>query len=147
MSTNAKPGIGAKLNYWDTSGSTGAWVEIVEVTALDWEGASRDVIEVFRLNNPDDYVNKVQGTLNAGAITATVNFTKNEFALLKTQEETRGNLDYQVVLPDGEGLEWSGFISELPLSIGSDDVMQGEVVLTVDGKADFSSVALAAPAP
>lgn len=143
MSTNSKPGIGAILNRWDDSASVGVWEEIVEVTNLGWGGASRNVIEVFKLNNADDYVNKIQGVLNASSITATVLFTKAGFVQLKADLETRGSRNYQIVLPDGEGLEWSGFISELPLDMGSDDVMQGEVTIEVDGKVDFVSSATA----
>lgn len=141
MSTNAKPGIGAILNRWDLSASTAVWQEVVEVTALSWSGASRNVIEVFKLNNADDYVNKVQGILNAGSISATILFTQAQFILMKADLETRGSLQYQIVMPDGEGLEFSGFISELPLDMGSDDVMQGEVSFEIDGKIDFLSTA------
>ncbi len=141
MSTNAKAGFGAILNRWDDSTSVGVWEEILEVVSISWEGATRESIEVYVLNASDDYVNKLQGVMNAGAVTATVLFTKNGFAQLKTDLETRGDRDYQIVLPDGEGLEWSGFISELPLDITSDDVMQGDVVFQINGKADFLSVA------
>ncbi len=143
MSTAAKPGIGAILNRWDSSLSTPAWEEIVEVTALGWGGASRNVIETFKLNNSDDYVNKLQGVLNAGSITATINFTKAQLITLKGDMETRGNGTYQIVFPDGEGLEWDGFITELPLDLGSDDVMSGDVTFEIDGKPDFVSSASA----
>lgn len=145
MATNAKPGIGATLNRWDSTLSTPAWEEIVEVTALGWGGSSRNVIETFKLNNADDYVNKLQGVLNAGSITATINFTQAQFITLKADMETRGNQEYQIVFPDGEGLEFAGFISELPLDFNSDDVMQGEVTIEIDGKPDFVSAASAAP--
>lgn len=141
MSTNAKPGIGAVLNRWNTVPSTPVWQEIVEVTSLGWGGTSRNVIETFKLNNPDDYVNKLQGVLNAGSVTATINFTQAQLITLKADQETRGSLQYQIVFPDGEGLEWSGFITELPLDLGSDDVMKGDVVFEIDGKVNFLSTA------
>lgn len=141
MSTQARPGIGAVLNYLDDSGSTSVWVEITEVTNLSWDGATRESIEVFRLNNSSEYVNKIQGILNANSMSATILYTKAQFAVLKTHLETRGNKSYQIVLPDGAGLEWDGFISELPLDMGSDDVMQGDVVFEIDEKADFLSTA------
>lgn len=144
MSTSAKPGIGAVLRRWATEAidsTTGQWVTIAEVTALSWGGASREVIETFKLNNTDDYVNKLQGVLNAGSISATINYTREQFMDLKAEMETRGNNQYQIELPDGEALEWDGFITELPLDIGSDDVMQGEVTFEIDGKPDFVSAA------
>jgi hypothetical protein len=142
MSTNAKPGIGASFSRWATEAidsTTGQWVELSEVTAIGWGGVSREVIEVFRLNNEDDYVNKLQGVLNAGSISLTINYTREQFFDLKAEMETRGNNQYQLKLPDGEALEFDGFITELPLDIGSDDVMQGEVVIEIDGKPDFVS--------
>jgi len=141
MSTNAKPGIGAVLNRWNTVPSTPVWQEIVEVTSLGWGGTSRNVIETFKLNNPDNYVNKLQGVLNAGSVTATINFTQAQLITLKADQETRGSLQYQIVFPNGEGLEWSGFITELPLDLGSDDVMKGDVVFEIDGKVNFLSTA------
>ncbi len=141
MATSSKPGIGAVLNRWDTASTSGVWEEIVEVTALSWGGSSRNVIDVFKLNNEDDYIDKIQGVLNAGSITATVLFTQAQFIQLKADHENRGNLQYQIVLPDGQGLEWDGFISELPLDVGSDDVMKGEVTFEISGKPDFLSSA------
>lgn len=141
MSTLAKAGFGAVLNRWNDNSSPGGYDEILEVVSISWEGATRESIEVYVLNASDDYVNKLQGVLNSGSVTATVLFTKAGFITLKSDLETRGDRDYQIVLPDGEGLEWSGFISELPLDITSDDVMQGDVVFQINGKADFTSVA------
>lgn len=141
MSTIAKPGIGAILRRWSTDGTTGAWLTLVEVTKLGWAGSSRNVIETFKLDNVDDYVNKLQGVLNAGTISATINYSKAQFDELKTDHETRGSIMYQIILPDGEGLEWEGFISEFPLDIGSDDVMKGEITWEIDGQPDFLSTA------
>lgn len=146
MSTNARPGIGAYLRRWATEpidSTTGIWKTIAEVTNISWGGTSRNVIEVFRLNNEDDYVNKLQGVLNAGSLSFTINYTKEQFFDLQAEMETRGNNNYQVVLPGGEALEFEGFITELPLDMGSDDVMQGEVVIEIDGKPDFVSSASA----
>lgn len=143
MSTNARVGIGCKLRRWNTDGTTGVWEEIVEVTNLDWDGPSRESIEVFKLNNSDDYVNKLQGVLNANSVTATILYTKDQFLTLKADMETRGNQNYQLELPDGAALEWEGFIAELPLSMGSGDAIQGDVSFEIDGKADFVSSASA----
>ena len=140
MSTEARPGIGAKLKRWDTSASVGVWDTIAEVFAIDWGGATREVLTAFKLNNSDDYVNKLQGTLNGNSVTASIYFTKNQFAELKTDLETRGNINYQVELPGGEAVEWEGFVTELPLGgIASDALMSGEVVIEIDGKPDFVS--------
>lgn len=143
MSTNAKPGIDAVLNRWAVSGTTGAWEEIVEVTALGHDGMSANMIETKKLNDTDRYINKLKGFLNAGRITATINFTQNGYAQLKADFEQSTNIFYQIVLPDGQGLEWEGpGVAELPLNIGGGDApMTMDVVFEIDGKPDFVTVA------
>ncbi|KKL10512.1 hypothetical protein LCGC14_2555070 [marine sediment metagenome] len=145
MSTNAKPGIGVVLNRWEDATTSGAWEVISEVQAIGWGGSSRKVIDVFKLDNADEYMNKLQGILDAGTISATILFTQSQFVQLKADHEYRGSRSYQIVFPDGEGLEWDGFISELPLNLGADDAMKGEVVFVIDGKPDFVTAAGAAP--
>jgi hypothetical protein len=130
-------GVGAKLYYWDED--TSAYIEITEVDSLAWDGTSRHVAEVGGLNPSDFHVRKLQGLLNAGAITATIRYKFDQYLTLKNQEETRGNFYYLVELPDGAGLEWEGFISELPINFSDGEVMQGDVVFQIDGKMDFIS--------
>jgi hypothetical protein len=143
MSTQAKVGIGAVLRRWAVNAidsTTGIWQEVAEVTAISFPGINREVIETYRLNNEDDYVNKLQGVLNAGQLTFTCNYTKAQFDKLKEEIETRGNNDYQLELPGGECLEFEGFITELPIDpIGSDDTIQQEIVIEIDGRPDFVS--------
>jgi hypothetical protein len=148
MSTNAKPGIGAVFRRWaveSIDSTTGIWKDLVEVTNIGWGGISREVIETFKLNNEDDYVNKLQGILNAGSVTLTINYTREQYFDLKAEMEIRGNQQYQLELPDGEALEFEGFITELPLDIGSDDVMQGDITIEIDGRPDFVSAAAGSP--
>lgn len=145
MSTNAKTGIGVVLNRWEDATTSGAWEVISEVQAIGWGGSTREVINVFKLDNADDYVNKLQGVLDAGAISATILFTQAQFIQLKADHEYSGSRSYQIVFPDGEGLEWDGFIKTLPINWGSDDAMKGEVLFEIDGKPDFVSSAGSAP--
>jgi len=143
MATVAKTGIGAYFQRWNTDvgTTTGFWETLAEVTHIGWGGISRNVVETFKLNNADDYVNKLQGILNAGSITLTINYSQAEFVNLKADAENRGNIEYQIVFPDGEGLEFAGFVVELPIDFGSDDVMAGDVVIEIDGKPDFVTTA------
>lgn len=135
MGTQAKPGIGATFRRAQGS----AWDTVAEITAISYKGPSRNVIETFRLDNSDEYVNKLQGVLNAGSVTLTLNYVREEWYTLKTDMETRGNRQYQILLPDGEAIEFEGFVTEMPLDFGSDDVMKGDVAIEIDGKADYVS--------
>lgn len=134
---NIGPGIGAKLKYWDSG--TSAYTEITDVNSLDWDGPSRNVIEVGGLNPTDEYVRKLQGLLNAGNITANIRYKYEQYSTLLTQAETRGNYYYMVELPDGAALEWEGFVAELPLSLAEDSEINGDCSFAIDGKADFLS--------
>jgi hypothetical protein len=133
MSTEAKVGIGVSMRRKNGS----LWQVLAEVTAISIGGTSREVIETFKLNNTDDYVNKLQGVLNAGSISVSMNYTKAQWLVLKSDLETRGTRNYQIRLPDGEALDFYGFITEMPLDLGSDDVMQGDITFEIDGKPDF----------
>lgn len=144
MATSAKTGIGAKLNRWAVTGTTGAWEEVVEVTALAHDGMSAEIIETKKLNDTDRYLNKLKGFLNAGEITATINFTQAGYETLKGdfEQTSPANIFYQIILPDGQGLEWEGpGVSELPLQIGADAPMSMDITFPVDGKPDFVTVA------
>ena len=135
MATQAQVGLGTILNRWNGS----AWVEIVEVVSLSWGGPTRNVIDVAKLNTPDEYINKLQGMLDAGTVTASIMYVLSQYNTLRNDLETRGNQMYQIAFPDGEGIEFEGFVSEIPMEINTDDAMQGDVVFVIDGKADFVS--------
>lgn len=130
-------GLGTKLKYWDSDGSK--YEPISNVNTIDWDGPSRNTVEVGGLNPQDEYVRKLQGVLNAGSISANIQYSFSQYDTLKTQEESRGNYHYLVELPDGAGLEWEGYIESLPISIAEDAVMNGDVSFAVDGKVDFVS--------
>ena len=142
--TNAKAGVGASLRRRATESmdsTTGIWIPFAEVTSISWTGPSREVIETFVLDNPTDYVDKLQGVLNPGQVQFNVNYTREQYFDMKQQLETRGENQYQLRLPDGEALEFDGFIAELSLDLGSDDVMQGEATVEITGAPDFVSSA------
>lgn len=141
MSSNARPGIGAVLKRWNTDGTTGAWQQVAEVTNADLGGISRAVIETFPLETADKYVAKKQGPLNSGQITCDINYLRDQFIQLKQDAEQSGTIQYQIVLPNGEGIEFDAFITQLPLEISSDAVMNSSVVFEVDGKIDWASTA------
>lgn len=141
MASAGKTGIGIIFNRWDVVGTTGLWRPVAEVTNIDMGGISRNVHETFPLSTADKYIAKKQGTINGGQVTVSFNYTKAEFIEMKRDLETSGTVDYQVLFPDGEALEFSGFVTDLPLGMGSDDIMQGDLVIEVDGKPDFQSTA------
>lgn len=136
--------VGAVLNKWDAV--AGAWVEIAQVGSIDWSGPSREVIEYFALNSPTSYINKAKGRMNAGQMTISLFYTSEVFIRMKTDLEDNSTIfDYQIVLPNGEGLEFSGFPVELPLSMTAEEVMSGDLMLEIDGEASFLSSASSSP--
>ena len=141
MSSNARTAIGLIFNRWNTDGTTGVWQEILECTNVDWGGLQVNVAETFPLNTVDRYVNKKKGSINSGQITVDVNYLFDQFYQLKQDAEASANGMYQVVLPNGEALEFDGFPVTLPLSLSADAVMQSSIVFEIDGKLDFVSTA------
>ncbi len=136
MATLAQVALGTVLSYWD---GVSTWVEIVEVTSIELNGPTREVIDVGKLNTADEYMNKLQGMLSGGDIAVSINYVESVYETLRTHMETRGNKMYQIALPNGEGLEFEGFITELPMKITTDDAVTHDVSITIDGQADFLS--------
>ncbi len=135
MSTLAQVALGTVLSYWDGT----SWVEIAEVTSIDLNGPTREVIDVGKLNTTDEYMNKLQGMLNGGDVSVSINYVEAGYETLRTHMETRGNKMYQIALPNGEGLEFEGFLTELPMSITTTDAVTHDASIAIDGEADFLS--------
>lgn len=135
MATGAIPGLHAKFLYYDGA----SYVEMGEITNIDWEGPTREAIEISNLNTEDEYVNRIQGVLNAGPVTLSMNYTFTGWAVIIDHIETRGKKFYRIQLPDGAGLEWEGFITEAPLGLPTDAQMAGDIVIVSDGRVDLIS--------
>lgn len=137
MASTAVSGVGTVFNRW--SGS--AWVALAEINSITGPGMTRDFIDVTSLDSTGGYREFIAGFRDAGTVVLAMNFTRDTYELMKTdfESDTKGN--YQIILPDAEntGLDFEGLVTELPLTIPTDDKITADVTIKITGKVEISS--------
>ncbi len=133
-------GVGTVFNRWDAtaSNSEGAWVPIAEINSITGPGMSRDTIDTTTLDTKDGYRTFITGFRNAGTMTLAMNFTQTSYLLMKGDFEGNDAISYQVVLPDTEEtvIEFDGLVTEIPLTIPTDDKITADVTIQISGPVD-----------
>ena len=133
-------GVGTVFNRWDAtaSSSAGAWEPIAEINSITGPGMSRDTIDTTTLDTQDGYRTFITGFRNAGTMTLAMNFTQTSYLLMKGDFESNDAISYQVVLPDTEEtvIEFDGLVTEIPLTIPTDDKITADVTIQISGPVD-----------
>jgi predicted secreted protein len=83
----------------------------------------------------------ITGFRDAGTLTFTMNFTRDSFELLKTDFESDDAVDFELVLPDEDNtsFEFSGLVTEMPLTIPTDDKITNSVTIKISGAITVNS--------
>jgi predicted secreted protein len=133
----AVAGVGTQLRRW--SGS--AWEAIGEVTDINGPGMTRATIDTTHLATEGGYRTFITGFRDAGTLTFTMNFTRDSFELLKTDFESDDAVDFELVLPDEDNtsFEFSGLVTEMPLTIPTDDKITNSVTIKISGAITVNS--------
>jgi predicted secreted protein len=97
-----------------------------DTTALDTAGGYKTFIGAFR---------------DAGTISLSMNFTRDTYEQMKDDFEDSATKNYEIVLPDDETttLEFEGLVTELPLSVPTDDVITTDVTIKISGQVTLDS--------
>jgi predicted secreted protein len=142
MPSTATAGVGTIFQRW--SGS--AWVAMTEVLSITGPGMSRDVIDVTSLSSSGGYREFIAGFRNPGTVQLSLNFNRSSFDLFKTDFESNAARNYRIVLPDAENtsIELIGLVTELPLTIPTDDKITFDVTIQITGPVESDSGASAA---
>jgi predicted secreted protein len=98
----------------------------LDVTSLDSTGGYREFITGFR---------------DAGTISLKMNFTTASYAFIKEDFQKVAANAYKIVLSDPglSTLEFEGLVTELPLSIPTDDKISADCTIKITGQVDFVS--------
>ena len=125
--SDAKAGVGTKFYRWNGS----AWETIAEINSITGPGMSRDTIDVTSLDSTGGYREFISGFRNAGTLALAMNFTRATYDLMKDDFEDDTLKNYEIELPDDDAttLEFTAFVTELPLTIPPDDKMTADVTL------------------
>lgn len=139
--SDAISGIGTKFSRWDTVGTSGDWVPLAEVNSITGPGMSRETIDVTSLDSIAGYREIIGGLRDGGTVTFSMNFTRANYDLMKTDFESDVLQNYQIMLPDDvdTAFEFEGLVMELPLSITVDDKITIDVTIQISGQPDISS--------
>jgi predicted secreted protein len=132
-------GVGTIFNRWDSSsGSAGGWKKLAEIGSITGPGMSRDTIDTTTFDTEGGYRTFIAGFRNAGTMTLSMNFTQDTYLLLKEDFEDNDARAYQILLPDTEEtvIEFDGLVTEIPLTIPTDDKVTVDVTIQISGPVD-----------
>lgn len=144
MSSNAVSGKGTQFRRWDES----AWVTIAEINTIGGPGMTRDVIDVTSLDSTDGWKEFIAGFKDGGTIPLSMNFTRAEYATFLADFESDTLKNYEIVLPDAENttLEFEGLVTELSITIATEDKIVTDSVIKMSGKPTLNSGSGPSPA-
>lgn len=125
--SDAISGVGALMRYYNGS----AWASIGEATNIAGPTMSRETYDVTSLASSGGYREFITGFRDPGTLTFTMWFNRADYAAMKTLFESNTIQDFELILPDADKttLEFSGYVTELPL-----DVPEGPVSCSVSIK-------------
>jgi predicted secreted protein len=139
-------GLGTLFRRWDSS--SGAWVNIAEITQITGPGMSRNTIDTTALDTEGGYATFITGIRNAGTVTLAMNFRRDNYETMKNDFESDDLQNYEIVLPDDDNtsLEFEGLVTELPLTIPPGDKVNVDVTIQISGMVNLESGSGPSPA-
>jgi len=141
MASFAVAGVGTIFQRWTGS----AWANIAEINSISGPSMSRDTIDVTSLSSTGGYREFIGGFRNPGTIQLSMNFYRLTFDLFKGDFESNVGRNYRIILPDAEQtmIEFFGLVTEVPLSIPSDDKITADVTIQLSGAIEVDSGTIA----
>lgn len=114
---------------------------IGEINSIDGPTKSRETIEVTRLEDVDGYRQYIAGLREPGTVTLNMNFTRENYDVLNADFESDTIQTYAIELPDEDEtvFTFSGFVTELPISIPIGDKITCDVTIQISGKVNQST--------
>ncbi len=132
-------GVGTLFRKWNTT--TGAWDNIAEINSITGPEMNRDFIDTTALDTQGGYRTYITGFRDAGQITLAMNFTRATYDIMLADFESDVAQNYEIVLPDDDvsTLEFTGLVTQVPLSIPPDDKVTADVTIRVTGQPVMNS--------
>lgn len=114
---------------------------IGEINSIDGPTKSRETIEVTRLEDVDGYRQYIAGLREPGTVTLNMNFTRDNYDVLNADFESDTIQSYAIELPDEDEtvFSFSGYVTELPISIPIGDKITCDVTIQISGKVNQST--------
>jgi predicted secreted protein len=135
--SNAIAGVGTKFYRWGGS----SWAAIAEVNSITGPSMTRDFIDVTSLDSVGGFREFITGFRDAGTVSLAMNFTAETYQIMKEDFENDTAQSYMICLPDEAvtSLEFLGLVTEIPLTIPTDDKITADVTIKISGTVDLTS--------
>ena len=120
---------------FERSDGAGGWDKLAEVYNIAGPGMTRETVEVTTYDSPDGYREKIPGLKDAGQLTFTMNFRRDNYTTIKTDFDSNDRVQYRVVLPDEDEttMTFWGLVTELPLTVPEGDRITCDVTIEISG--------------
>jgi len=137
MASLAVAGVGTEFRRWNGS----AWTQLAEINSITGPTMTRDFIDVTSLDSTGGYREFITGFRDAGTISLAMNFTRDSYDIFQDDFESPDAHYYEIVLPDVENttLEFAGLVTEIPLTIPTDDKITADVTIKISGPVVLNS--------
>ena len=136
---NPISGVGTIFRRWDTT--TGAWVNLGNITNIDGPNKSKSSIDTTALDTAGGYRTKIGGFRDPGQVVLTLNFTREAYDILNDDFELDINQNYEIVWADTDTTseEFEGFVSAVGRTTTVDDVVTFNVTIDISGQTQTES--------
>ena len=137
--SDAISGVGTQFRRWNSA--IGEWEALAEITGITGPGMSRGTSDTTALDTTGGYKTFIGAFRDAGTVSLAMNFTRDTYEQMKDDFESDDTQNYEIVLPDDENttLEFEGLVTELPLTIPTDDKITADVTIKISGQPDLNS--------
>lgn len=138
-------GVGTQFERWNTG--TNAWDTIARVKSITGPSKTRNFIDVTSLDSIGGYREFIAGFRDAGQLTLNMLFTRDGYELMNNDFESDTPQDYQIILPDTDhtSLSFQGLVTELPLTIPTDDAVTCDITIKITGPVTLESGSAGSP--
>ena len=136
--SDAIAGMGTQFLREDDT-SSGVFNAIAEITGFEGPTMTRSVIDVTNLDST--YREFIGGFRDGGPVTLSMNFTRDTYEQMRLDFMDDDSKNYQVILPDADEtmLGFAAFVTDLGLSVPTDDKITADVTLKVTGEVELTS--------
>jgi len=137
--SDAFSGVGTTFKRSDMTSSAALFTAIAEINSITGPNKTRETIDVTSLDSAGGYREFIASFRDAGTVELEMNFTRQGYEDLNDDFEIETLVDYQINLPDGTTLDFSGLVVDLGMAIPMDNKVTATVSIKISGQVILST--------
>jgi predicted secreted protein len=136
----ALAGVGTAFQR-ESDTTSGTYEAISEVNSISGPTMSRSTIDTTSLDSIGGYRTFITSFRDPGTVTLNMNFDRDTYDIMLDDFDSDTSKNYRIVLNDAGNttFNFTGFVTELPLDIPTDDKVTANVTIKVTGQVTFTS--------